>query len=903
MVTDLYNPYVTGNPVGNSPAFIGRADVQREVLRVLRRPQDNAIVLYGQRRIGKTSILQNLAASLPVEGPYCPVYFDLEYKSDWTLPSVLEDLATIVANALHQAPPDLQPAPEEIFRSHWLPAVLGGLPENSSLVLLLDEFDVLADPESGQAGATFFPYVRELLTSDPERLQFVFVIGRGVTDLDNIARALFKGTPAQRVSLLNQEDTFSLVRLSEVNGTMQWSDEAVQHVWHLTHGHPFLTQQLCSYVWELAYDRGVNSLQVVTSEDVVDAVPHSLETSRNTLEWLWDGLPPAERVVASALAEAGPDPITQEDLEGLLHESGVRVVIRELQNAPQLLQDWDLIEPADPGYRFRVELLRQWITREKPLRRVQEELDRIQPVAENLYQAARGLYRGDQLEQTHDLLRQSISLNPNHIGANLLLADVLLLQKKVGEARQLLERFYRYQPAAARPRLVQVLLQQIQDTENEDEELALSERVLQLEPDQPEAMAEWQRIWQKRGSLALAAYDFDAALEAYKAIGLTEKVSEIEEALHRRNFVAQIEELESLEQAGQYHDALGLARHLAEEYSTMRDWSPDLGRLERKTRLADLYNRSLVALEKGERQGAQALLAEVVAIEPVYQEATRYLHLAVTGIDAGELRAEVANLRKELAEERRKVEERTREWQYALERAAAAEKLAIMGEVAAEFAHRMNNLAGTIPVRAAMIKEGLSVDDPRDARIIKALDRIVQDSVLLLDAAREIKRSSETRAPEQLEINELLDVGIERSLTLQPDASTRIMVEKIYSDDIPTLTADRGRFLDTIISLVRNALEAMPEKGKLTVITKKGFASGIPNVEIVISDTGIGIPQHSLSKIFDLFFTTKETGLGFGLWRDRVFITSLGGTIEVTSRVGEGSTFVIRLPMEKDEED
>jgi len=66
------NPYVAGNPVGDSPAFVGRADVLREVLRILRRPQDNAIVLYGQRRIGKTSILQHLAAQLPGEGPYRP---------------------------------------------------------------------------------------------------------------------------------------------------------------------------------------------------------------------------------------------------------------------------------------------------------------------------------------------------------------------------------------------------------------------------------------------------------------------------------------------------------------------------------------------------------------------------------------------------------------------------------------------------------------------------------------------------------------------------------------------------------------------------------------------------------------------------------------------------------------
>ena len=75
------NPYIAGNPVGDSPAFVGRDDVVRDVLRVLRRPQDNAIVLYGQRRIGKTSILQHLRVQLPEEGPYRPVYFDLQYKA------------------------------------------------------------------------------------------------------------------------------------------------------------------------------------------------------------------------------------------------------------------------------------------------------------------------------------------------------------------------------------------------------------------------------------------------------------------------------------------------------------------------------------------------------------------------------------------------------------------------------------------------------------------------------------------------------------------------------------------------------------------------------------------------------------------------------------------------------
>jgi tetratricopeptide (TPR) repeat protein len=642
------NPYVAGNPVGDSPAFVGRADVLREVVRVLRRPQDNALVLYGQRRIGKTSILQHLAAWLPREGTYRPVYFDLQDKAAWPLGRVLQELVRTIAHALGQPDPDLSPDPETAFRQEWLPAVLGDLPDGSSLVLLFDEFDVLADPKAEQAAAAFFPYLRTLLTSDPGRLQFVFVIGRNVADLTSIALSLFKGTPYQRVTLLSREDTADLVRLSEKNGTLHWPDEAVERVWELTHGHPFLTQQLCSHVWERAYDEEPDEPPTVTAADADAAVPDALEASRNTMEWLWDGLPPAGRVVASALAEAGPGPITQEELERLLHESGVRLVIRELQNAPQLLEDWDLIEPTDGGYRFRVELLRRWIAEHKPLRRVQEELYRIEPVAESLYQAAMGLYRGGQLEQAVALLRQAIALNPNHVGVNQLLADILLAQGQADGARQLLERLYEYQPAAARPRLVQALLAQAQAvSSDDDEQLALYERVLELAPTQPEAMAGQRRIWQQRGDTALKSGDLEAALAAYRMADLTDKVAEIEQEMRRRALTARLQKLETLEQERRYRDALNLAHKLANEYPGIKDWASDLERLERlermerKTHLADLYQRALGALQGGDRRTAQTLLAQVIALEPGYKEATRYLHLAVTGVDVAELRAQL----------------------------------------------------------------------------------------------------------------------------------------------------------------------------------------------------------------------------------------------------------------------
>ncbi|OQW92147.1 MAG: hypothetical protein BWK78_02540 [Thiotrichaceae bacterium IS1] len=501
------NPYVAGNPVGDSPAFVGRADVLQEVLRVLRHSRENAMVLYGQRRIGKTSVLQELAAKLPKEGKYRPVYFDLQDKVRWPLEKVLKELAKNISEVLNQNQPNLDADPETAFRQIWLPQWLGALPADTLLVLLFDEFDVLVDVESKHTSEAFFRYLRQLLNNDSQPLKFVFVIGRNIDDLTTIAQSLFKGTSSKRVSLLSQEDTIKLARLSEDNNTLQWSKAAIENIWQLTNGHPFLTQRLCSRVWERLYDDKPVTSPLATLEHVKAAISSTLDASRNTLEWLWGGLPPAERVVASALAEAEAMVITESQLQELLKQSGVQVLIRELQNAPRLLQDWDLIEgTAKEGYRFRVELLRRWIAEHKPLNKVRDELDRIEPVADLIYQAGLGLYRVGKLQDALLKMREAVKLNPSHLSANQLLADILLAQGQPNEAREILEQLYTYQPDTIRPRLIQALLESAQTSKGEDEQVRFYERVLELEVNELTAS-------QRLAEIFLARDQIDKALD------------------------------------------------------------------------------------------------------------------------------------------------------------------------------------------------------------------------------------------------------------------------------------------------------------------------------------------------------------------------------------------------------
>ncbi|MEN8215525.1 MAG: hypothetical protein ABFS56_03965 [Pseudomonadota bacterium] len=148
-------------------------------------------------------------------------------------------------------------------------------------------------------------------------------------------------------------------------------------------------------------------------------------------------------------------------------------------------------------------------------------------------------------------MRQAVNLNPNHVGANQLLADILLAQGQAGNAREILERLYKYQPAAARSRLIQALLALAQSNDNENEQLKFYEQVLGLDAEQPEAKSGRLDIWQRRGDEAHKAGDLETALAAFRTAHLDDKVAEVEREIRDREFKARLKALNEAEQAKQ----------------------------------------------------------------------------------------------------------------------------------------------------------------------------------------------------------------------------------------------------------------------------------------------------------------------------------------------------------------
>jgi signal transduction histidine kinase len=238
-----------------------------------------------------------------------------------------------------------------------------------------------------------------------------------------------------------------------------------------------------------------------------------------------------------------------------------------------------------------------------------------------------------------------------------------------------------------------------------------------------------------------------------------------------------------------------------------------------------------------------------------------------------------------------------RDWQEAEKRRRAAERFLAVNQVAGEFAHSMNNIAGTVPVWIKMARANLDLNDKKQAEVLQFLDEIDTATRRLLQKAQEVREATKQRAREPVEVNALVNNAIKRAMASQPNAGERILVEKELGSGLPKIEVERDSFIDTLTSIVKNGLESMSNRGTLRVLTRHTRKTGNPSIEIVVSDSGVGISEENLNKIFDPFFTTKETGMGFGLWRDKTVIEELGGQINVDSALAKGTTFTIRLPV------
>lgn len=231
-----------------------------------------------------------------------------------------------------------------------------------------------------------------------------------------------------------------------------------------------------------------------------------------------------------------------------------------------------------------------------------------------------------------------------------------------------------------------------------------------------------------------------------------------------------------------------------------------------------------------------------------------------------------------------------------------AEKLAGLGQLTAGLAHEIGTPLNIISGNAEYILRHLGDDDPHRTElrgITRETERIAAMIRRLLDFAR-----PKPLKTEPLDLNELLrdTAAVLARQAQRANVETRLDL----SERLPQVAGDRGQLEQVFINLGLNATQAMPQGGTLTITTRRSrrrTATGRsePLVAVAFHDTGGGIRRKDLRQVFKPFFSTKAAaeGTGLGLAVSQRIVEDHGGDIRVTSRVGHGATFTVRLPIER----
>ena len=245
-----------------------------------------------------------------------------------------------------------------------------------------------------------------------------------------------------------------------------------------------------------------------------------------------------------------------------------------------------------------------------------------------------------------------------------------------------------------------------------------------------------------------------------------------------------------------------------------------------------------------------------------------------------------------------RVNDRTKELQDTQVHLIQTEKLAATGKLAAGVAHEINNPIGIIlnrieclEMEAAEKKIGKEI--MKDLKVIsehaKRVSKIVGG---LLAFSRQTSGDSKFQ---QMNINDILEKGV--ALFDRIALQKGVQIEKRLSNSLPPILGDFQRLEQAMVNLIDNALDATERGGRIIVESRKKFRNDY-FVQILVSDTGCGIPKENLDKIFDPFFTTKDVGKGTGLGLAVSYgiIKEHHGKIEVKSDNGKGATFIITIP-------
>lgn len=237
-----------------------------------------------------------------------------------------------------------------------------------------------------------------------------------------------------------------------------------------------------------------------------------------------------------------------------------------------------------------------------------------------------------------------------------------------------------------------------------------------------------------------------------------------------------------------------------------------------------------------------------------------------------------------------------------LEARHSAELMIAVGDQASNMVHKLNNVVGAMRVRVKEVQQNCAAEVEGSDFLRESLDHLLRGADETLELPKRVQTFlAEDSELSEFDVNAAITLALER-VTIPPG----VEVDRRLAVDLPAV---RAFSLDVAAeNLIRNAIDAMPDGGTLTISSRFVGAEGLPGgrVELTFRDTGTGMSELTRRRLFEIDFTTKPRkegkGMGVGLWWVRQWVRRANGEISVEADDGNGTTFVIKLPLTFDED-
>lgn len=511
------NPYEFGLPIKMVERFYGRQDLVGEIVNTFTRTRQNAIVLHGQRRIGKTSLLFRLRQDETLRQDHLPIFFDLQGRESSSPGRILLGLAQNIADELSLS----IPLPDEAslsadhyqFQRVFLPQIYNHL-DGKRLLILCDEFDVITplDKSNRPSADMLLGYLQTLVEAEQQYLAFIFTVGPRLDLLSSGYQRLFKGVQAKRVGRLDEKDTYNLLTERGLKGSLSFMDEALAEIWALTRGHPYLTQLIGFEIFNRLQEE---EPRPVSAADVTACLDKAMEHGHGGLNWFWEGLNRGEQLILTVVADLTDrgKSVSDVKIDDTLQKHLLFLTETARRDAYKQLLEGDFLQ--DTGgrrYQFAVEFIRLWVAKNHTIKAAVDARP-SNSEARLHYQLGLQAVEKGKFPVAIDNYRKALELDGDFVDALMALAP-LLRDREIQEAIKLYERAYHLDPPRARDRLIELRLDYAHQLETEANHEAILEQawsILGINPNHPEARELVGRIYLQRIETSLTDNNLAAA--------------------------------------------------------------------------------------------------------------------------------------------------------------------------------------------------------------------------------------------------------------------------------------------------------------------------------------------------------------------------------------------------------